>query len=46
MDRTAPGLPETLQALPVRLRAELLRHLRCADAVRAEERERYRPDPR
>lgn len=45
MDTTAPGLPETLQALPPRLQAELLRHLRCTDEVRSEERERYRPDP-
>ena len=45
MDTTTTDLSQTLQALPPRLRAELLRHLRCADAVRAEERERYRPDP-
>ncbi len=41
---TAQDLTQTLQALPPRLQAELLRHLRCADAVRAEER-RYRRDP-
>ena len=40
----AANLPETLQALPVRLRAEL-HSLRCADEARAEERERYRPAP-
>jgi hypothetical protein len=38
-------LPETLQALPVRLRAELLRYLRCTDEARIEERERLRADP-
>ena len=42
---TPADLSDTLQALPPRLRAELLRHLRCADAVRAEERERLGPDP-
>lgn len=39
------ALPETLQALPVRLRAELLRYLRCTDEARIEERERLRPVP-
>jgi hypothetical protein len=39
------ALPKTLQALPVRLRAELLRYLRCADEARIEERERLRADP-
>ena len=42
---TAPTLLDTLHSLPPRLRAELLRHLRCADEARAEERERLRPDP-
>ena len=45
MHTTAPDLSETLQVLPARLRAELLRYLRCADEVRAEERGRYRSDP-
>jgi hypothetical protein len=45
MDTTSPSFPETLQELPPRLRAELLRHLRCTDEARAEERERLRPDP-
>jgi hypothetical protein len=44
-DTTTANLSDTLQALPPRLQAELLRHLRCADAVQAEERDRYRPDP-
>jgi hypothetical protein len=39
------ALPESLQALPVRLCAELLRYLRCNDEARIEERDRYRPDP-
>jgi len=38
-------LADTLNALPPRLRADLLRHLRCTDDARAEERERLRPDP-
>lgn len=45
MDTTTANLSDTLEELPPRLQAELLRHLRCADAVRAEERDRYRPDP-
>lgn len=36
---------DALQSLPPRLRAELLRHLRCTHEARAEERERLRPDP-
>ena len=35
----------SLQTLPPRLRAELLRYLRCTDEAHAEERERVRPDP-
>ena len=45
MDATPVELLDTLQALPPRLRADLLRHLRCSDEARAEERERLRPDP-
>ena len=34
MDTTTADLSDTLQALPPRLQAELLRHLRCSDEAR------------